>query len=559
MAGLIITEAYAEAKDKNEPLIMQTLDAEKAFDVVWHDSLLRKLYKDGVRGDLWLLVKSLHTDSHTIVKWHGEHTQPILIEQGIRQGAKLSTLMYKRFNNDLLNQLQNAPEGMKIGNVDVTSPTCADDIALLSQKEKDAQILTNTVHEATKKDRFSINASKCEVVHFKTKKKQCGLPTIKYNNTNIEVVNSAKHLGIERNPNNTPDVDSRIQTARKTVYALLGSGLHGKNGISPIISFHMWSTFVIPRLLHGIELLNIRKSDIDTLERYQRKFLKQIQTLPERTASVAVLTLLGAKTIEAQIDTRIITTFLNIAKDPSTVEFQIAIRQLTVKADNSNSWFIKVKNILHKYDLPCPEFLLKNIRNIKQVEYWKIKCKQGIAEFWNNNTKREVSEKSTLKYLQLQENPSKVPHQVWAGSKHSPFASQKAIVKAKLLTGTLRLQANRAKFNSHEVDPTCKLCKGGPENEQHFVLECPALEEKRKPYKEKTKYTLEQVFSQEQSNEIINSSEKLLQLYLDCTTMFDKHNRKKYNHSVTTFENLGRDLLYTLHCHRAIILRPSST
>ena len=84
--------------------------------------------------------------------------------------------------------MQNAPEGMKIGNVDVTSPTCADDIALLSQKEKDAQILTNTVHEATKKDRFSINASKCEVVHFKTKKKQCGLPTIKYNNTNIEVV-----------------------------------------------------------------------------------------------------------------------------------------------------------------------------------------------------------------------------------------------------------------------------------------------------------------------------------------------------------------------------------
>ena len=171
------------------------------------------------------------------------------------------------------------------------------------------------------------------------------------NNTNIEVVNSAKHLGIERNPNNTPDVDSRIQTARKTVYALLGSGLHGKNGISRIISFHMWSTFVIPRLLHGIELLNIRKSDIDTLERYQRKFLKQIQALSERTASVAVLTRLGAKTIEAQIATKIITTFLNIAKDSSTFEFQIAIRQLTVKADSSNSWFIKVKNILHKYDL----------------------------------------------------------------------------------------------------------------------------------------------------------------------------------------------------------------
>ena len=50
MAGLIITEVSAEAKNKNEPVIMQILDAEKAFDVVWHDSLLRKLYDDGVRG-----------------------------------------------------------------------------------------------------------------------------------------------------------------------------------------------------------------------------------------------------------------------------------------------------------------------------------------------------------------------------------------------------------------------------------------------------------------------------------------------------------------------------
>ncbi|KAK3104097.1 hypothetical protein FSP39_024384 [Pinctada imbricata] len=113
--------------------------------------------------------------------------------------------MYKRFNNDILNQLQDAPEGMKIGSTDVTSPTCADDIALLSQKENDAQILTNTVHEATKKDRFSINASKCELVNFRTTTKQLAIPTVKYNNTNIEVVSSAKHLGIERNATNTPD------------------------------------------------------------------------------------------------------------------------------------------------------------------------------------------------------------------------------------------------------------------------------------------------------------------------------------------------------------------
>ena len=47
-AGLIISEAYFEAKDNKTDLILQTFDAEKAFDIVWHDSLLRKLFIDGV-------------------------------------------------------------------------------------------------------------------------------------------------------------------------------------------------------------------------------------------------------------------------------------------------------------------------------------------------------------------------------------------------------------------------------------------------------------------------------------------------------------------------------
>ena len=57
--------------------------------------------------------------------------------------------MYKRFNNSLLDQLENCGEGVKIGASDVSSPTCADDIALLAENQTDAQILTNTVHTAS--------------------------------------------------------------------------------------------------------------------------------------------------------------------------------------------------------------------------------------------------------------------------------------------------------------------------------------------------------------------------------------------------------------------------
>ena len=85
---------------------------------------------------------------NTLVKWEGELSLKIILKQGIPQGAKLSTLMYKSLNNTLLDQLQNCREGVKIGTSDVTAPTCVDEIALLSKNQSDAQVLTNRIESA---------------------------------------------------------------------------------------------------------------------------------------------------------------------------------------------------------------------------------------------------------------------------------------------------------------------------------------------------------------------------------------------------------------------------
>ena len=69
-AGLLLTEAIAEAIDLKKPLFAAYLDASKAFDVVWHDSMLRKLYLCGLQGKDWLLMKG-YTNMESMVKWEG--------------------------------------------------------------------------------------------------------------------------------------------------------------------------------------------------------------------------------------------------------------------------------------------------------------------------------------------------------------------------------------------------------------------------------------------------------------------------------------------------------
>jgi hypothetical protein len=64
------------------------------------------------------------------------------------------------------------------------------------------------------------------------------------NGIQLNTPSSATHLRIKRDILSKFGVkyvvSDRVQTARKTVYALMGAGLYGLNGINPTISVHMF-------------------------------------------------------------------------------------------------------------------------------------------------------------------------------------------------------------------------------------------------------------------------------------------------------------------------------
>jgi hypothetical protein len=72
------------------------------------------------------------------------------------------------------------------------------------------------------------------------------------NNESIQKPATIVHLGITHHRNyrktTSTQIQQNIEKSRRTLYSLLGAGLHGKNGLSPTACLHLLQVFVIPIL-----------------------------------------------------------------------------------------------------------------------------------------------------------------------------------------------------------------------------------------------------------------------------------------------------------------------
>ncbi|CAG2229246.1 unnamed protein product [Mytilus edulis] len=399
-AALILNELIAEAQDMHRPLYVAFLDAQKAFDLVWHSSLLRKLHQSCVESDSWLIFKE--------------------------------SLIYFEIPN-----LQNR----------------------------------------------------------------------KYNIC----------------------TDGRSERVKQ---------------LNPTVSIHIIRIFIIPRLIHGLEVVRLMISDIKALSSYFKQLLKRIQHLPERTADSATYLLSGQMPIEAEIDKRTLTLFGNIIRNPNTVEFKLAQRQLAIKDRNSKSWFTYVQQLLEKYNLPSSSVLLQEPPGKFS---WKNLVSKAVKTYWTNKIHSEAREKSSLQYINFEQLTFDNPHLVWKSAKFEHFSIQRAGIKCRLMLDTYLLQIHKQKFNKYEVDSTCLLCHNGAEDRKHFLIQCVALDSIRSPFlKILHEKTTEVVRDVKLTDAIFEQPDELLSLILDCTgyQVIPPSRQEE-------FEAVSRGLCFALHIERS--------
>ena len=114
----------------------------------------------GITDDLWMLYRDVYNGMSSAVKWEGEYCTEFNQTQGVHQGGIPSTELFKVRCDSLLHRIEKSLLGFSVGTVDLSVPTCADDMILLSSSPIDLQAMINIAAADASWERYKFSPTK---------------------------------------------------------------------------------------------------------------------------------------------------------------------------------------------------------------------------------------------------------------------------------------------------------------------------------------------------------------------------------------------------------------
>jgi hypothetical protein len=112
---------------------------------------------------------------------------------------------------------------------------------------------------------------------------------------------------------------------------MLGAGLHLRKCFSPLISHNLWKVYAVPKVLYGLEVMPIKKKEMEQMEIMQSKLLRQLQCLSNQVANTAVYVLIGPVPIYMMIERNMLSLLMKIIRNNTAVEYKILMEQTNKK------------------------------------------------------------------------------------------------------------------------------------------------------------------------------------------------------------------------------------
>ncbi len=139
------------ANDRGITVHVACLDIEKAFDKDWQNGLLYKLHEKDINSTLWQIIADSFKKKKLCVSIKGYRPKWFLVGQGVHQGDPLSSLLFQIFFDNLLKDIQNSNNGVKVYDTEIASPSFADYMSLISLSRKGLQKMVTIAYKYSRK------------------------------------------------------------------------------------------------------------------------------------------------------------------------------------------------------------------------------------------------------------------------------------------------------------------------------------------------------------------------------------------------------------------------
>jgi len=191
-----LTSIIRNRKGVGLPTFVAFIDLEKAFDRVDRTLLLYRLLCYNIDGKIYKIIKRMYTNTTSCLKLNNHFTDWFDVSSGVRQGDNLSPTLFSLLINDLATHINQLNKGIQVGQDNISILLYADDMVLISENERDLQIMLVAMNKWTDKWRLKVNIAKSKIVHFRPKRRPRTRFVFVYDGGGLDIVISYRYLGI---------------------------------------------------------------------------------------------------------------------------------------------------------------------------------------------------------------------------------------------------------------------------------------------------------------------------------------------------------------------------
>ncbi len=242
------------------------------------------------------------------VRNRGYESDWLPVLQGTRQGGVCSPFLYLVFIDQLICNLESSGLGLSMHDINLSCPTVADDMVLMSLSKSGLQRMLNICYEYSCEWRYDYNAAKSAVIVFN--ETECEYKTSrriwKLGDDIVPEKDEYTHLGIlcDKYLCDTENVKQCNSKIRGTFLSFNSCGL-GASELHPLTSNKLYNNVVLPKGLYGCEVWNsLSTQHINVIERAHRFCVKAMQSLHPGTRTDIALSVIGQKSLLCEIDRR---------------------------------------------------------------------------------------------------------------------------------------------------------------------------------------------------------------------------------------------------------------